>query len=102
MELIQQTNAIKKALAKYFHPAKINAKVSAYGDFILIEPSTRGRKDLEGLQIIYFDKDQVFEFSEYQAGTGANELHVFGTYKTINAVLRRFLKGKCKPVKIWN
>lgn len=108
MQATKEIKEIRKAVAKYLHPIKLNATIQDLSnDFhktVLIDFDTRMAKNadrnFDGLQIIF--EDGNFELSEYQAGLKENELHIFGNYKTINAAIKRLLKGKCKPIQIWN
>lgn len=104
-----QTLEIRNKVNDFLHPLNMSAKVSDNGKEIFIEPDTKkvgsnlkGGK-LDGMQIIYFKEDNIFEVSEYMAGKNENELHIYETTKSLKIALKGLLKGnKRKPNKIWN
>ena len=68
---------------------------------VTAEISTRERPDQAGMHLIY--EDGIFEVSEYQGGPRADQLHVYGEYKTAGPAVRSLLKGNRnrKPIKIY-
>ena len=97
-----------KAIVNYFklHPF-VNFEVSDLGSEIIIEPNTRftfgNRPDyFDGMQIIYYAIDGIFEVSEYQAGSKENELHIYYETKSIKRAFNKLMLGnKQKPIKVW-
>jgi hypothetical protein len=77
--------------------------VSDCGNEIIIEPTTRNKPKMEGMQIIYSELDKIYEVSEYQAGKKENELWIYLETQSLKRAVKNMLKGnKRKPIKIWN
>ena len=78
-------------------------------DCILLSPTIEKRNvsvrvkygnKLDGMQIIYFKKEQIFEVSEFQAGKNENELHIFTETRNLNRAIKSLLKGNKRAAKI--
>lgn len=90
----------------FLHSLKIHTQISDCGHTFIIEPDTRNtngqRSDFfDGMQIILYKG--IFEISEYQAGTNANELHIYKNTTSLKKALKELLKGnKRQPIEIIN
>ena len=108
MQTLLTENKIRSIVNSFLLPLNMSARVCDNGDEIFIEPSTRKTGTLkagklDGMQIIYFKDQNIFEVSEYMAGEKENELHIYETTKSLKIALKGLLKGnKRKPSKIWN
>lgn len=91
---------IKKVVIDKLHPLNNYARVFNVGDDIYIEPCTRNNRKLEGMQIIYFAKDNIFEISEYMAGSQQNELWIYKETPSLKIAIKEMLKGNNRKSKI--
>ena len=91
---------IQKTVIEVLHPIGNYAKVFNVGDDIYIEPCTRNCKKLEGMQIIYFANDNIFEVSEYMAGKQQNELWIYKETPSLKIAIKELLKGNNRKSKI--
>lgn len=98
---------IRTEVYSFFHPLKMNATVQDLGEVIIVEPHTRQTGplkagQLDGMQILYFVKEKMFEVSESQAGPKQNNLYIYKETKSLKAALKDILKGNNrKPIKTW-
>jgi hypothetical protein len=92
---------------KFLSALNLEARIFRSGLDICIEPNTRKTGalkagSLDGMQIIYFDADQVFEVSESQCGEGADELRIYKETGSLATALKALIKGNNrKPIKIY-
>lgn len=91
---------IQQTVIERLHKIGNYAMVFNVGNDINIEPCTRNNKKLEGMQIIYFAKDDVFEVSEYMAGKQANELWIYKETPSLKIAIKELLKGNNRKSKI--
>ena len=91
----------------FFQSRGLNGTADNLLNTFSFEPDTRKtggeRSDFfDGMQILYFVKEGIFEVSEYQAGPKGDQLHVYLETKSLKIALNRLLKGnRQRPVKIW-
>ena len=97
---------IKAVLKIHYAFRKQGINLVPYMDKYLpmFEMSCRGNKSsFAGLVIYYYEKEDVYEVFEYQAGPNNNELWIYGYYKSPMAALKKFIKSDLikQPVKIY-
>lgn len=102
---MKKANQLRKAAAKFFNHIKVTFQIDDLGNELHMQPSTRGHRKFEGMQLIMDKQTGTCEVSEYQAGPTADRLHIYGYYKTPAAAMRSLLKGNGygnrKPITIY-
>lgn len=102
---MNQANQLRKAAAKFLNHINVTFQIDDLGKEIHLQPSTKGRRIFEGMQLIMDKETGTCEVSEYQAGPTANDLHIYGVYKTPSAAMRSLLKGNGygtrNPIKVY-
>lgn len=93
-----EAGKLRLALIQILNPLGMEARVEDNGNEIFIEPNTKkiGKLkagSLDGMQIIYFKKEKIFEVSEYMAGKKEDELWIYETTKTLKGAITGLLKG---------
>jgi hypothetical protein len=73
------------------------------GQTLCIETRSCKNPLLNGMQILYFIQDGLFEVSEYMAGPKQNQLRVLTETKSLKIAVKSYLKGNKgrKAIKIW-
>lgn len=98
---------VRKTVREVLNPLGMDARVSMEGNDISIEPDTRKtgklkKGSLDGMKIMYWAKEGIFEVAEYQAGKKENELWIYEQTKSLKVALNGLLKGNNrKPTKKW-
>ena len=96
----QEYNLIRKLPAIFYKKHGFYLDCDLQNHDIYIEPSTKNRPKMAGMQILFDRSTKTFEVSEYQAGKNQNELHIFTETKSLKKAIKSLLKGNNRTPKI--